>query len=603
MTQRFSVGAATHEGVLSYLRGHEAAVRCLAVTPDGARLASGGEDQTVRLWDVPARRALHCLKHEGEVYAVALSADGKLLASGGGDCAVRLWDARAGKPLRVVDGKTHVVTALALEATGQRALAGFDDGSIFVIEVASGKVPKQLRGAPNSIWAVAFSPDGKRAVSGDWDGKVRLWDLGSGKQLGEREANARNFGGAAFSGDGKRILYTVEKAVHVAAADGSGEPIVLEWHQSALYAFALSPDGRWLLSGGGEGRDASIGLVDVEAGALVHRYQVHDGGNRALAISGDGKLGFSAGYHDRRVAVLDLESRPACARAEGHPGPLLAAAFTPGQVLTAGMESTLRVFDLDGGAERAVLPLGDYVMPSWIDAAADGKLAVMIDGSTLRALELPGGAERAKVEEVAGYPRFAALSPDGQRVAVPDERVVRLWTLGGGKPVALKGHKESVTSLAFSPDGALLASGCDDATIRLWDGRTGAARDKPLKGHQSTVVALAFAAGGRLVSGSRDCTVRVWDVAQGKSLAVLEGHAQGITAVAVSADGRRVLSSADGERAGKVRLWDAATGKELARFDPHEGDPFALAFAADGRRAYSISRDDRMVEILELPAA
>src|SRR5258706_16199086 len=103
------------------------------------------------------------------------------------------------------------------------------------------------------------------------------------------------------------------------------------------------------------------------------------------------------------------------------------------------------------------------------------------------------------------------VSPDGARVAVATDRVIRLQALAsGGKAAQLKGHKDAGTSLAFAADGALLASGGDDRMVHVWDARAAAAMIKPLKGHTGTVTGVAFAGAGRLVSASHDQTLRVW---------------------------------------------------------------------------------------------
>ncbi|MFN0250257.1 MAG: WD40 repeat domain-containing protein [Kofleriaceae bacterium] len=129
---------------------------------------------------------------------------------------------------------------------------------------------------------------------------------------------------------------------------------------------------------------------------------------------------------------------------------------------------------------------------------------------------------------------------------------------------------------------------------------SGAAKGTPLKGHTWGVTAVAFTGDGRLVTGSRDNTLCVWDLERGgKPLVRMEGHEREIVAIAVSPDGTRVLSCADGDRVGRVRAWDVKTGRELGRFDPHHGDAFRLSFSTDGRCGYSISRDDRAVAILD----
>jgi glucose repression regulatory protein TUP1 len=142
------------------------------------------------------------------------------------------------------------------------------------------------------------------------------------------------------------------------------------------------------------------------------------------------------------------------------------------------------------------------------------------------------------------------------------DRIVRLWDIETGKLIArLEGHKDSVYSVAFSPDGRSLISGSLDKTLKLWDLNLGSTRNslaKPVcrvtfNGHKDFVLSVAFSADGKqILSGSKDRTVQLWDPQTGKSLMILQGHKNSVISVALSPEGG-LFATGSGDC--KARLW------------------------------------------------
>ena len=177
-----------------------------------------------------------------------------------------------------------------------------------------------------------------------------------------------------------------------------------------------------------------------------------------------------------------------------------------------------------------------------------------------------------------------AFSPDGARIASgSDDKTIQLWDAKTGAAIGqpLRGHTNWVRSVAFSPDGARIASGSDDKTIRLWDAKTGATIGKPLQGHTAPVYSVAFSPdGARIASGSGDKTIQLWDAKTGAAIGEpLQGHTRWVGSVAFSPDGACIAS---GSADKTIRLWDAKTGAAIGEPREHTRSVQHVEFSPDG---------------------
>jgi len=577
------------------LRGHSDKVHGIAVSPDGKRIVSGSDDNTIKVWDATTGAELMTLRgHDGGVRSVAFSPDGKRIVSGSGDNTIKVWDAANGEELMTLRGHEGPVRGLAFSPDGERIVSGSGDKTIKVWNAVNGDELMTIRGHERKMGPVSFSPDGRRIVSGSkdwtieeepWNQTIKVWDAATGAEV--MTLRGRHFdviSSIAFSPDGERIVSgSGDKTVKVWDAATGAEIMTLRGHKLGVADVAFSPDGKRIVSGSSDG---TIKVWDVSTGTELMRLVGHEIEVCSVAFSPDG-MHIISSSEDKTIKVWDTAIREEAVTLSGHKGWVVSVAFSPdGKQLVSGggqRDETIKVWNVETGAELMTLRGHD----NWVIGASfspDGKR--IVSGSADNTIKVWDAATGAELMTLRGHDNWAggvSFSPDGKRiVSSSKDSTVRVWDASTGEELmTLRGHKEAVRCVTFSPDGKRIVSGGIDGAIKVWDASTGA-EVMTLRGHSERVWSVAFSPDGkRIVSGSTaDHTIKVWDARDGAEVLTLhdDGPVFGVT---FSPDGKRIIS---GSFAGTVKVWDSATGTELMTLNMVVGTGLSsIAFSPDGK--------------------
>ena len=576
-------------------------------------------DSDISTWALP-KGAISRLGR-GRVQDVTFSPDGMYFAVG--TClGVWIYKFSSMDPLALLDTERGMVSAVTFSPCGKRLAIGNWDGLIKVWDVLNNLCITQMKWPgeeSNIISQIVFSPDGQHiAASCAREDTIHIWHAETGKEVvrlsgNTDRSNIRLVRPLIFSPDGTLLVYASSDDTHQSADSISvwrvdtGERVAfLRRHTAYVYGLSFSPCGQFLASGD---RSGTLQVWDVpDAKPVSWSTEYAENYPVIPSYAPCGTL-LAASIGKSMISVWNVERSEKLDMFEHH-GNISVVCFSNGTHLVVASPFEFRLWTADG-VHTSSSVLGHTHVPFSLTFSHDGQTLISVGSGLATCWNIPKKQRQQMLYRAQTAIRAIHITPTGNMQAIGNiENTLCAWDVESPNTLSvLTEHQKAVHAVARVPTTERWASGDIKGKLYVWDGKRELI---VLSGHTDSITSLAFTPDGkRLASASRDKTARFWDVASGEEVASLsltqlldtklykgdsreiqrrcKSLARGVTdtrpiqieTIAVSPCGNIVAGGLWRE----IRLWDATTYEIRMSILPPVGCyyPFALAFSPCAR--------------------
>ena len=593
------------DALLQVLDGHLGGVMSVKYNFDGSKIASGSEDKSTRVWDGNSGALVKTMDgHSGMVTSVNFSRDGCKLASGSFDKMVKVWMVETGSCIGTLRDQRSEIAAVQFHPDGSLLASSSYANTVFLWSVESMYMEKEIQKHKIYVSSLCFNTFGTLLATAAGDGIIRIWDVETGAEVQtlyghNQDAVAVKFNRdstmlASSSWDCKILLRKVPRDIK----SGDWKPQQLTSHRAKVGALDFNKDGSILASGSD---DATICIWSTIDGTLLGILTGHTSGVNSVSFHpGDNRLVSGSGDKSIRIWDSDLAE----VKKNSLEAPIiqvLTVCFHPsGDLLASGHEGPeVYIWDLISYSLKAVL-VGHTDCVYAVKYTSDGRnLASSSMDQSVRLWDGSTGELLGTLLGHTGWIWSLSFSGDGSKlISSSFDQTAIIWDVQSKNIIhVLRGHSAQLHSACLTEDGLIAASATEaqwEQDVFLWCVASGECLGT-LTGHTDVLRCITFHPDSKtLLSGSSDCTVRIWNVITREQVRQLD-HPDGVASVAASNDGSRV---ATGTFDGDVFVWDFMSGSLLLKLHGHSRRVGSVCFSADNNRIVSGS-DDATIRIWE----
>jgi len=522
--------------------------------------------------------------------SVSLSSDARYAVSADGSKSFTIWDFLTGQLRDINKGHTDQVNSVSLTSDGRYAVSGSKDKTLRLWDLETGECLRTMGGHTGWVNAISLTPDARFVVSGGDDNVLRLWDLETGRCMRTMKGHVSSITTVAITADGRyAVSGSKDKTLRLWDTETGQCACTMKGHTGLVNSVSLTPDGRFVLSGS---EDKALRLWDLETGQCLRIMKGHVSSITTVAITADGRYAIS-GSEDKALLLWDLETgrRLYTCNNPLNVGSAFSASLTPdGRFAISGGDfpSAVQIWSFEIGEPYRAEPM----LSSLKDFEQRKKEEDLLEEAIRKAEELYKKGDHKQSFSIL----YKAWKDTGFSHKDEIHRLYsRLIKKGRIKDLTfsfqkkmLGGHTNGIVEASITPDGRYAVSGSKDKTVRLWNLETGQCL-RIMEGHTDKVLTVFPTPDGRYaVSGGEDNTLRLWTLETGQCVRTMKGHTDTVHSVSLTQNGRYAVS---GSKDKTLRKWDLETGQCLCIMEGHTIDVNRVSITPDGRYAISGSKD------------
>jgi WD40 repeat protein len=602
-------------------KGHSAAVKCVAISPDYKYVATGSRDRSVKIWDLESKRELRSLNGADlSLNSLQFSPDGKWLAAGSFDQYARVWEVISGKLIFTSPKHDRYITDVAFTSDGSQLIAAGYSDSLEVYDISSGRVVKKIMvNADQSVGMgtqLEVSPDGKYLAVGEDNKVARIFRIADWSLIHTFKPEKGWCGGCgtqlAFSRDSKLFAkfshYQFPEVYHIeSGALVARFPLT----ENQIGGIVFSPDASKLYVVA----DTMLSTLDMTTKTRIDSVRIGKHGLiNEVALDKDGKNVFLACDHTTTL-IWNLEEKKIAGALEGilqqvDKGGL---DYDPDSYWQSHIAQYTRLkntislspdnkhfasgkigrkavwWNLDKGNPEKIFD-GHSKAVICMEHSLDGKFLATGDASgEAKIWDLNSGTVRRTITGHKHPILCMSVSPNAEYLALGSwDGYLSMWNMStGAKEAMIDLDNASAYSLSFSPDGLYLAVGRLNKTLELYEPDS-KKLVRGFVGHSDIVSCIAFGPEKyKMLSASWDGSARIWDITTGIMLQKFKTNTI-LHAAIFTPDGKKIITAGDDR---VIRIWDVQSGKVSKTLEGHQAQITSLQITTDGKSLLSYSLD------------